>query len=64
MKKLRAYLLFFLVILLLSSIGVAAEKAVKNIKAEFVMSLYVPAGETVPLPEAVPQPISKAKEVN
>jgi uncharacterized membrane protein YadS len=34
MKKFRAYLLFFLMIVLLSSIGVAAEKAVKSLKAE------------------------------
>jgi hypothetical protein len=33
-KRFRAYLLFFLMIVLLSSIGVAAEKAVKSLKAE------------------------------
>lgn len=46
MKKIRAYLSFFLVILLLSSLGVAAEKAVRSVKAEFAMSHSVSAGET------------------
>ena len=34
MKKFSAYLIFFAVVVCLSSIGVAAEKAVKSFKAE------------------------------
>lgn len=46
MKKIRAYFLFFLVIVLLSSLGVAAEKAVRSVKVEFAMSHSFRAEET------------------
>jgi hypothetical protein len=45
MKKIRAYFLFFLVIVLLSSLGVAAEKAVRSVKVEFAMGHSVPEEE-------------------
>ncbi len=48
MKRTRAYFLFFLAIVLLSSLGVEAEKAVRNVKVEFAMSHSLGAATAAP----------------
>jgi hypothetical protein len=56
MKRIRAYLFFFLVIVLLSSLGVAAERAIRSNKVELTGSGGIPAVNTAASGEAVFQP--------
>jgi len=53
MKKFRAYLLFFAVVVCLSSVGVAAEKAVESFKAELGGKQIIPAVRTAATGQAV-----------
>ena len=52
MKRAKAYLLFFSVIVILSSIGVAAEKAVRSFSADLTGSNVIPVSKTTARGEA------------